>query len=37
MQIGDLVFVGVTVAFFAACVAYVRGLDHIVRSGEEDG
>jgi hypothetical protein len=31
----DIVFLAVIVVFFAACVAYVRGLDRLVRSGEE--
>jgi hypothetical protein len=31
----DIVFVAVTLAFFAICVAYVRGLDRIVRGAEE--
>jgi hypothetical protein len=31
----DLVFIVITLVFFAVCVAYVRGLDRIVRSGEE--
>jgi hypothetical protein len=35
MEIGDIWFVGGTLAFFAICVAYVRGLDRIVRSAEE--
>jgi hypothetical protein len=30
----DLLFIVLTVAFFAVCVAYVRGLDRIVRSSE---
>jgi hypothetical protein len=30
----DIIFVLVAVAFFAVCVAYVRGLDRLVRSGE---
>ncbi|HEU0287835.1 MAG TPA: hypothetical protein VFR22_12385 [Nocardioidaceae bacterium] len=29
----DLIFVALTVAFFALCVAYVRGCDRIVESG----
>ena len=32
---GDVVFIGVTLAFFGGCVAYVRGLDRIVRHAEE--
>jgi hypothetical protein len=35
MEIGDIWFVGGTLAFFGLCVAYVRGLDRIVRSAEE--
>jgi len=31
----DIVFIAVTLAFFAICVAYVRGLDCLVRSSEE--
>jgi hypothetical protein len=31
----DIIFLAVIVVFFAACVAYVRGLDRLVRSGEE--
>ena len=31
----DIVFVAITLAFFAVCVAYVRGLDRIVRTAEE--
>lgn len=31
----DIVFIAVTVAFFGVCVAYVRGLDRIVRAAEE--
>jgi hypothetical protein len=31
----DVIFVAVIVAFFALCVAYVRGLDRIVRAAEE--
>jgi hypothetical protein len=31
----DIVFIAIVVAFFAVCVAYIRGLDRIVRSGEE--
>jgi len=32
---GDIVFVLVSIAFFALCVLYVRGCELIVRSGEE--
>jgi hypothetical protein len=31
----DVVFIAVVLAFFALCVAYVRGLDRIVRTSEE--
>jgi hypothetical protein len=31
----DLIFVALTVAFFALCVAYVRGCDRIVESGSQ--
>ena len=31
----DIVFVAITLAFFAVCVAYVRGLDRIVRAAEQ--
>jgi hypothetical protein len=31
----DIVFIAVVLAFFALCVAYVRGLDRIVRAAEE--
>jgi hypothetical protein len=31
----DVVFVAVTIAFFALCVVYVRGLDHLVRSADD--
>ena len=31
----DIVFIGIALAFFAVCVAYVRGLDRIVRGAEE--
>jgi hypothetical protein len=31
----DIVFIVVVLAFFALCVAYVRGLDRIVRASEE--
>lgn len=30
----DIVFIGGALAFFALCVAYVRGLDRIVRAAE---
>jgi hypothetical protein len=31
----DIAFIGGTLAFFGLCVAYVRGLDRIVRAAEE--
>ena len=31
----DLIFVALTVAFFALCVAYIRGCDRIVESGRQ--
>jgi hypothetical protein len=31
----DIVFIAVALAFFALCVAYVRGLDRLVRAAEE--
>ena len=31
----DIVFITVIVLFFAVCVAYVRGLDRLVRASEE--
>ncbi len=31
----DVVFIGIALAFFAVCIVYVRGLDRIVRTGEE--
>jgi hypothetical protein len=30
----DIVFIVVILAFFALCVAYVRGLDRLVRASE---
>lgn len=33
----DLIFLTIPIAFFALCVAYVRGLDRLVRSSEEGG
>ena len=32
---GDIVFVLVSIAFFALCALYVRGCELIVRSSEE--
>jgi hypothetical protein len=34
-DVADIVFIAVTLAFFAICVAYVRGLDHLVRESEQ--
>lgn len=31
----DIVFIVVALAFFGLCVAYVRGLDRLVRQSEE--
>jgi hypothetical protein len=31
----DVIYVGISIVFFAICVAYVRGLDRLVRSTEE--
>jgi hypothetical protein len=31
----DIAFIATALAFFAICVAYVRGLDRIVRATEE--
>jgi hypothetical protein len=31
----DILFIGIVVAFFALCVAYVRGVDRLVRVTEE--
>ena len=31
----DIVFIAVVLVFFAICVAYVRGLDRLVRGAEE--
>jgi hypothetical protein len=30
----DIVFIAVALAFFGLCVAYVRGLDRVVRAAE---
>jgi hypothetical protein len=35
MELGDIVYIAVMLAFFALCVAYVRGLDRLVRGAEE--
>jgi hypothetical protein len=31
----DVIFVAITILFFAVCVLYVRGLDRLVRSAED--
>ena len=31
----DFLFIAIALAFFAVCVAYVRGLDRLVRTSEE--
>jgi hypothetical protein len=31
----DLILITVVILFFAVCVAYVRGLDRLVRASEE--
>jgi hypothetical protein len=31
----DIIYLAIMIAFFAICVAYVRGLDRLVRSGED--
>jgi hypothetical protein len=31
----DLLFIAIILVFFAVCVAYVRGLDRLVRASEE--
>jgi hypothetical protein len=31
----DVIYIGITLVFFAICVAYVRGLDRLVRASEE--
>jgi hypothetical protein len=33
--VADVVFILMTLAFFALCIAYVRGLDRMVRASEE--
>ena len=32
----DIVFIGVTLAFFAICVLYVHGCDRIISSADDD-
>lgn len=31
----DILFIGIAVLFFAVCVAYIRGLDRLVRETEK--
>jgi hypothetical protein len=31
----DLIYFTITIAFFAICVSYVRGLDRLVRQSED--
>ena len=31
----DVIYIGIPIVFFAICVAYVRGLDRLVRGAEE--
>jgi hypothetical protein len=31
----DIIYLGIPIAFFALCVAYVRGLDRLVRGGDD--
>jgi hypothetical protein len=31
----DVLYIGITLVFFAICVAYVRGLDRLVRASEQ--
>jgi hypothetical protein len=33
--VADVVFIAAAIAFFALCVAYVRGLDRLVRSAAD--
>jgi hypothetical protein len=33
--VADVAFIAATIAFFAVCVAYVRGLDRLVRSAND--
>lgn len=35
MHMADFAFIAAAIAFFGLCVAYVRGLDRIVRATEE--
>jgi hypothetical protein len=34
-DMSDFLFIAIMLAFFAVCVAYVRGLDRLVRTSEE--
>jgi hypothetical protein len=34
-DMADIVFIGLMLAFTALCIAYVRGLDRLVRAAEE--
>ncbi len=34
-DMSDFLFIAIALAFFAVCVAYVRGLDRLVRASEE--
>jgi hypothetical protein len=34
-DVEDILYIGLALAFFLVCVAYVRGLDHLVRASEE--
>jgi hypothetical protein len=34
--VADVVYIVVIFAFFALCIAYVRGLDRMVRAGDDD-
>jgi hypothetical protein len=35
LDMADIVFIVVLLAFFALCVAYTRGLDRLVRASEK--
>ena len=35
MPMADIAFIAAAIAFFGLCVAYVRGLDRIVRAAEK--
>jgi hypothetical protein len=34
-DVEDILFIGIALAFLLVCVAYIRGLDHLVRASEE--